>query len=166
MENNLLHMDLNGKRQFNKLWYSLLPQQISGNRGYQGRRDQVYGFSSGGYTGQWDNGSEDKNGKLAFLHQKELILNKGDTENFLQALELTRDLFSNNLNKQRKLLSSRNNTVASNNNITMNIELPNVQNYNDFVDKLQRDKRFENIVQSMTIGNALGKNSLNKLKFK
>lgn len=130
------------------------------------RRDQVYGFSSGGYTGQWDNGSEDKNGKLAFLHQKELILNKGDTENFLQALELTRDLFSNNLNKQRKLLSSRNNTVASNNNITMNIELPNVQNYNDFVDKLQRDKRFENIIQSMTIGNALGKNSLNKLKFK
>jgi len=120
---------------------------------------------SGGYTGQWTDGSEESNGKLAFLHQKELILNKDDTENFLQALEVTRSLFKDGLNKQKSLLSSGNNTVTSNNNVTMNIELPNVQNYNDFVNQLQKDKRFENIVQSMTIDKALGKNSLNKYKF-
>ena len=43
---------------------------------------KALGFASGGYTGDWS-GSY---GKLAFLHQKELILNKGDTENFLASM--------------------------------------------------------------------------------
>ena len=56
------------------------------------------GFDTGGYTGEWDGGY----GKLAFLHQKELILNQGDTENFLASMELldsiikTIDLYSAN----------------------------------------------------------------------
>jgi hypothetical protein len=40
-------------------------------------------FDTGGYTGEW--GPE---GKLALLHQKELILDKDDTSNFLSALGL------------------------------------------------------------------------------
>ena len=40
------------------------------------------GFDTGGYTGDWY-GSY---GKLAFLHKKELVLNEGDTENFLIGL--------------------------------------------------------------------------------
>jgi hypothetical protein len=40
--------------------------------------DEVEGLASGGYTGEW--GSE---GKLAFLHEKELVLNADDTANFL-----------------------------------------------------------------------------------
>lgn len=43
-----------------------------------------YGLATGGYTGDWD-GSY---GKLAFLHQKELVLNANDTENFLQAMDI------------------------------------------------------------------------------
>lgn len=43
-----------------------------------------YGLATGGYTGNWD-GSY---GKLAFLHQKELVLNASDTENFLQAMDI------------------------------------------------------------------------------
>ena len=42
------------------------------------------GFDTGGYTGDWG-GSY---GKLAMLHQKELILNPGDTENFLAGMEV------------------------------------------------------------------------------
>ena len=45
---------------------------------------QVLQFASGGYTGSWA-GSY---GKLAFLHQKELILNQHDTENFLASIEI------------------------------------------------------------------------------
>ena len=45
------------------------------------------GFASGGYTGEWGPG-----GKLAMLHQKELILKEGDTENFLASLEVLRDI--------------------------------------------------------------------------
>ena len=58
----------------------------------------------------------------------------------------------------------------STNNIEMNITLPNVDNYDSFVKELQRDPKFEKIVQSMTIGKATGKslgnNSLNKFKYK
>ena len=45
---------------------------------------QAYGFATGGYTGDWDG----PYGKLAFLHQKELVLNKEDTENFLASMEV------------------------------------------------------------------------------
>ena len=53
------------------------------------RPDQM--FDTGGYTGDWDNGlTEAKNGKLAFLHQKELVLNETDTENILNAVNMIR----------------------------------------------------------------------------
>jgi len=57
-----------------------------------------YGLSTGGYTGDWA-GSY---GKLAFLHQKELVLNAKDTENLLASMDIldkiisTIDLYSNN----------------------------------------------------------------------
>lgn len=47
-------------------------------------------FDTGGYTGEWDN-----SGKLAMLHQKELVLNQSDTSNMLQAVELLRDMVNN-----------------------------------------------------------------------
>jgi hypothetical protein len=44
-------------------------------------------FDTGGYTGEW--GHE---GKIAMLHEKELILNPNDTSNFLEALNISRQL--------------------------------------------------------------------------
>lgn len=46
-------------------------------------------FKTGGYTGSWG-----ENGRLAVLHQKELVLNKDDTANFLSAINTIRDLNS------------------------------------------------------------------------
>jgi len=46
-------------------------------------------FRSGGYTGSWGS-----SGKLATLHEKELVLNKADTSNILKAVNLTRDFVS------------------------------------------------------------------------
>jgi hypothetical protein len=46
-------------------------------------------FDTGGYTGSW--GSE---GKLAMLHEKELILNADDTTNFLASLEVLREIIN------------------------------------------------------------------------
>jgi len=48
---------------------------------------EIPGFASGGYTGSWGN-----TGKLAVLHEKELILNQSDTENLLTAVNFVRDL--------------------------------------------------------------------------
>lgn len=45
------------------------------------------GFATGGFTGSW--GPE---GKLTFLHEKELVLNKDDTANFLTATNMLRDI--------------------------------------------------------------------------
>ncbi|MBP5407888.1 MAG: hypothetical protein J6Y42_01955, partial [Bacilli bacterium] len=44
-------------------------------------------FASGGYTGNWDT-----SGKLAVLHEKELVLNADDTNNLLQAVNSIRDI--------------------------------------------------------------------------
>lgn len=46
----------------------------------------IPGLATGGYTGSW--GPE---GRLALLHQKELVLNENDTSNFLSAVTLLRD---------------------------------------------------------------------------
>ena len=42
-------------------------------------------FDTGGYTGTWGNA-----GKVAVLHEKELILDEDDTSNFLSAIQVTR----------------------------------------------------------------------------
>ena len=44
-------------------------------------------FGTGGYTGAW--GSY---GKFAMLHEKELVLNSGETENFLASMEVLRSI--------------------------------------------------------------------------
>ena len=48
--------------------------------------------NTGMYTGEWADGSNVKNGRLAWLHQKELVLNAHDTENFLDAMNIVRQL--------------------------------------------------------------------------
>lgn len=45
-----------------------------------------YGLNTGGYTGLFDDA------KLAFLHQKELVLNQSDTENILAAVQTVRTI--------------------------------------------------------------------------
>lgn len=50
---------------------------------------EIAGMATGGYTGDW--GSD---GKLAILHEKELVLNKEDTANILNAVNAVRSLSS------------------------------------------------------------------------
>ena len=54
------------------------------------KRSQVTRWNTGGYTGDWGNDS----GKLAILDRKELVLNKDDTSNMLNMVEITRDLMN------------------------------------------------------------------------
>lgn len=78
------------------VWRIVQEELFNRNRyGYNGYNDS-YGyvrFDTGGYTGTWgDTTFDDKNGKLAVLHQKELILNATDTENILATVSAVRDL--------------------------------------------------------------------------
>lgn len=50
-------------------------------------RSFTVGFDTGGYTGAWG-----KEGKIAMLHEKELVLNKSDTKNMLDTVGIVRQL--------------------------------------------------------------------------
>lgn len=50
-------------------------------------------FDTGGYTGDWtDSAADKKDGKLAILHEKELVLNAEDTKNILAAVDTVRSI--------------------------------------------------------------------------
>lgn len=73
-------------------------QQIVNEYVYSGRADElinpdsdIWGYDTGGYTGSWsDNTGFYKNGKMALLHQKEIVLNETDTQNLLNAVNMIR----------------------------------------------------------------------------
>ena len=46
-------------------------------------------YDTGGYTGSWGT-----SGKLAILHEKELVLNKDDTKNMLEAIKQLREYYN------------------------------------------------------------------------
>lgn len=48
--------------------------------------------ATGMYTGTWNNSANNAEGRLALLHQKEIVLNQTDTENLLEAVHMQRDL--------------------------------------------------------------------------
>ena len=90
--------------------YSNSYDPYAGNIYYYGDGNWGAMYDTGGYTGSWsDKGIDDKSGKWAILHQKELVLNRNDTENMLSAVEIVRDIMSN-INK----LSSLGNGISSN----------------------------------------------------
>ena len=81
---------------------------------YIGNNKKLSVFDTGGYTGQWFNGS--KEGRLAMLHQKELILNEKDTPKILDAVKLVREISAGSIIKDfetqmRNTLSSLENQL-------------------------------------------------------
>ena len=85
-------------------------------------------FDTGGYTGNWSNGvAGTKNGKLAFLHQKELVLNAADTENILAAVSTIRDVIAamkgDSLNSILSFGRSSNIAHNTGTNVQQNIEI-------------------------------------------
>lgn len=62
------------------------PIHVQSNNSAYGwlKESQISGFDTGGYTGEFDNA------KLAFLHEKELVLNQEDTKNILAAVSAMR----------------------------------------------------------------------------
>lgn len=57
-----------------------------------GGRSRAASFDTGGYTGTWENSTNNATGKMAILHEKEIVLNKYDTANLLEAVKLQRNL--------------------------------------------------------------------------
>lgn len=60
---------------------------------------------------------------------------------------------------------SNNQARTINNDNMISISLPNVTNYDEFKRDLQKDPKFVGFVQEVTLGQALGRNSLNKNRY-
>lgn len=56
-------------------------------------------------------------------------------------------------------------TISPNTNIQMSITLPNVKNYEEFRQAMLNDRQFQNGIQEMTLGAAMGRNSLSKRQY-
>jgi hypothetical protein len=94
--------------------------------------NDFFGLETGGYTGAWG-----KSGKLAMLHEKEIVLNKDDTNNMLNMLSVSRDMST--IFDANKLKNSLNlNTKASEQNFHINdLVFPNVTNSNEIQDAMK-----------------------------
>ena len=132
------------------------------------------------YTGvAWIDGSPSK---------PELVLDSKDTENFISLKETLRRMTEQGLtfgtsygnayvqqlsgitDISKKIASIRD-TSGINNGITVGdtqvtIQIDHVEDYNDFVNKLRSDKKFEKMIQSMTIDRIVGGSPLAKNKYK
>ena len=91
-------------------------------------------FDTGGYTGDW--GPE---GKLAMLHEKELVLNANDTENLLSTVNMVREI-ARMIDMQANMASLFNLTASSGVNttnetleqtVTIHAEFPNATNHSE-----------------------------------
>jgi hypothetical protein len=93
-------------------------------------------MDTGGYTGTWGTA-----GKLAILHEKELVLNPDDTSNFLQAIGISKTLLETiDLNARQAsngmgLLSAAGFRDSNNGTLEQNVHIeatfPNVTDHNE-----------------------------------
>ena len=95
-------------------------------------------FESGGYTGSWD-----ESGRVAILHEKELVLNQDDTKNILTVVQLVRQIAENSylntltpgvINNSQESF----NTVQQQ--VTIDASFPNVSDRNEI------EQAFNNLV--------------------
>ena len=107
------------------------------------RKDQLSGYDTGGYTGDWE--GDPTNGKLALLHQKELVLNADDTKNLLDTVAIMRNLANtlgaNVLNRLAGVSASMtpqsmNNRDELEQNVHIEAQFPNVTNSKEIEDAL------------------------------
>ena len=114
-----------------------MSNQQANEEGYIYKKDVKYSFDTGGYTGNWNS----KEGKIAMLHEKELVLNKQDTSNILMAVSIVRTLsakLSDMTNNMMNSINSHNAATAIptqdqtlEQNVKIEASFPNVKNSND-----------------------------------
>lgn len=101
-------------------------------------------YDTGGYTGSWG-----KEGKIAMLHEKELVLNKTDTKNMLDTVNIVRQLgsslstikdtfgtkltkYSDTMNHNvNSMVIDKTSTQKLDQNVKIEANFPNVKNANE-----------------------------------
>lgn len=112
---------------------------------YFGKNYKTPTFDTGGYTGSWGT-----DGRLAVLHQKEIVLNSHDTENFLSAVKIVRsmsDMLEHNahiamqgLNLEHNFAQLLNNKQPIEQNVKIEASFPNV------TDRYEIEQAFNSLI--------------------
>lgn len=122
-----------------------------------------HGFAKGGTIGNLINRAGEDGIILARTGEEVLSLEKIDAlRNTFKEITPIMNLM-NNIPKIPKFEGIGNRVI--NNNIEMSVILENVNNYEDIFEKFKHDTTGQKFIQQLTLGNALGKNSLAKFKY-
>ena len=102
------------------------------------RKEDLVGFDTGGYTGSWG-----KEGRIAMLHEKEIVLNQTDTSNILDAVKLIRNGEKTNsiANITKAIMETSAKTISALTNI-VNSMMPN----SNAISPISHSENFEQVV--------------------
>lgn len=123
--------------------------------------------------GEDDPGSEvlvTKYGVLRQFDSGDTVFNKDQVEKLWNLSKgiTTPNMYMDNLGAKLPDISNMSNNLSNKVDVQfgdVTLSLPNVRNYEDFMKEAQKDPKFEKMIQNMTLGQTLGRNSLNKLTF-
>ena len=116
---------------------------------WAGNRDELKkyyaSYDTGGYTGAWGTSE----GKLAMLHQKELVLNAADTSNMLAIVDMVRDISSMiDLNAMSSMINTGLSAITAslNNEETLEQEVHITAEFPNATDKNEILEAFDNVI--------------------
>ena len=140
------------------------------NNGY---RKGTKSATSGVHIYDEDNpGSEvivTKYGTLRQFDSGDTVFNKDQVEKLWNLSKGMPNMFVDNLGAKLPDIPNISNNLANKVDVSygdVSLSFPNVHNYEDFMKQAQQDPKFEKMVQNMTLGQTLGRNSLSKLTFR
>lgn len=121
-----------------------------------------------------DPGSEvlvTKYGVLRQFDSGDTVFNKDQVEKLWNLSKgiTTPNMYMDNLGAKLPDISNMSNNLSNKVDVQfgdVTLSLPNVQNYEDFMKQMVKDKRFVKAIQEGTLGQVLGRNSLNMLTFR
>lgn len=124
--------------------------------------------------GEDDPGSEvlvTKYGVLRQFDSGDTVFNKDQVEELWDLSKgiTTPNMYMDNLGAKLPDISNMSNNLSNKVDVQfgdVTLSLPNVQNYEDFMKQMVKDKRFVKAIQEGTLGQVLGRNSLNMLTFR
>lgn len=112
-----------------------------------------------------------KYGTLRKLDAGDMVFNADQVEklwNLSKGIS-TPNMYIDNLGAKLPDISNMSNNLSNKVDISygdVTLTFPNVQNYEDIMKQMQKDPKAEKMIQEMTLGQTLGRNSLNKLTFR
>lgn len=110
-----------------------------------------------------------KYGTLRKLDAGDMVFNADQVEKLWNLSKGMPNMFVDNLGAKLPDISNISNNLANKVDVSygdVTLSFPNVHNYEDIMKQMQKDPKAEKMIQEMTFGQTLGRNSLSKLTFR